>query len=443
MKLSRQKLVLVVLLSPLFLWGEREYTDEQIAFWEDEAFPVSRGKLLELPRSFQKIRGGLVLTTLEGVLKGGEFGPSVDLKNPANSLLLKMTSHQDKDHEMPPDGKMADEDIAVLAKWIELGVPFPEADEVEPKGEIVHHGADYEKGKQHWGFKKAVKPTLPDESIGSHPIDRFVNHRFENAHLPSNGRAEDHVLIRRVYYDLTGLPPVPPKWKPMSGTKITTNSANWSTACLHLTYGEKWGRHWLDLVRYAETNGYERDGNKPEIWRYRDYVIDSFNQNKPYDRLVLEHIAGDELPDADAASITATGYQRLGVWDDEPADRTLAKFDYLDDIVRTSGELFLGMTIGCARCHDHKIDPISAKDYYSMLSFFANVTPHRQAQSNLVQVSSKKPTLRLCKPAEIGKPQEPTAKECAILEERILCEIGPQASSCSHSQFIRCPCGWT
>ena len=126
-------------------------------------------------------------------------------------------------------------------------------------------------------------------------------------------------------------------------------------------------------------------------------------KNKPYDRLVLEHIAGDELPDADAASITATGYQRLGVWDDEPADPTLAKFDYLDDIVRTSGELFLGMTIGCARCHDHKIDPISAKDYYSMLSFFANVTPHRQAQSNLVQVSSKNPILRLCKPVEIGK----------------------------------------
>ena len=144
-------------------------------------------------------------------------------------------------------------------------------------------------------------------------------------------------------------------------------------------------------MRYAETNGYERDGNKPQIWRYRDYVIDSFNQNKPYDRMVLEHIAGDELPDADAASITATGYQRLGVWDDEPADRKLARYDYLDDIVRTSGEVFLGMTIGCARCHDHKIDPISAKDYYSMLSFFANVTPHRQAQSNMVQVTSETP----------------------------------------------------
>ena len=341
MKLSRQKLVLAVLLFPLFLWGEREYTDEQIAFWEDEAFPVLEENCWSCHGVSKKIRGGLVLTTLEGVLKGGEFGPSVDLKNPANSLLLKMTSHQDKDHEMPPDGKMADEDIAVLAKWIELGVPFPEADEVEPEGEIVHHGADYEKGKQHWGFKKADKPTLPDESIGSHPIDRFVNHRLEKAHLPSNGRADDHVLIRRVYYDLTGLPPSPAE---VEAYVSDQNQNKFSQLVDRLLasphYGEKWGRHWLDLVRYAETNGYERDGNKPEIWRYRDYVIDSFNQNKPYDRLVLEHIAGDELPDADAASITATGYQRLGVWDDEPADRTLAKFDYLDDIVRTSGELF-------------------------------------------------------------------------------------------------------
>ena len=392
MNLSMQNLFLVVLLLPLFLWGEREYTDEQIAFWEDEAYPVLEENCWSCHGVSKKIRGGLILTTLEGVLRGGEFGPAVDLENPKNSLLLKMTSHQDKDHEMPPDGKMADEDIAVLAKWIELGVPFPNADEVEPEGEIIHHGADYEKGKQHWGFKKASKPALPDERLGSHPIDRFVNYRLEKAELEVNGRAEDHVLIRRVYYDLTGLPPSPAE---VEGYTLNQDRDKFSKLIDRLLdsphYGEKWGRYWLDLVRYAETNGYERDGDKPEIWRYRDYIINSFNQNKPYDRMILEHIAGDELPDADAASITATGYQRLGVWDDEPADPTLAKYDYLDDIVRTSGEVFLGMTIGCARCHDHKIDPISAKDYYSMLSFFANVTPHRQAQSNLVQVSSKKP----------------------------------------------------
>ena len=392
MDLYKSSLLLAVSLSLPTLWAKREYTDEQVAFWEDEAFPVLEENCWKCHGISKKIRGGLVLTTLEGVLKGGEFGPSVDLKNPAKSLLLKMTSHQDKDHEMPPDGKMADEDIAVLAKWIELGVPFPEADEVEPEGEVEHHGTDYAKGKQHWGFKKAEKPALPDEIMGSHPIDRFLNHRLEKAKLPANVRAGDQVLVRRVYYDLTGLPPSPAEVEAYVSSQDQDKFSKLTDRLLASPhYGEKWGRHWLDLVRYAETNGYERDGNKPEIWRYRDYVINSFNQNKPYDRLVLEHIAGDELPDADAASITATGYQRLGVWDDEPADPTLAKFDYLDDIVRTSGEVFLGMTIGCARCHDHKIDPISAKDYYSMLSFFANVTPHRQAQSNLVKVNAKIP----------------------------------------------------
>ena len=146
------------------------------------------------------------------------------------------------------------------------------------------------------------------------------------------------------------------------------------------------GRHWLDLVRYAETNGYERDGNKPQAWRYRDYVINSFNQNKPYDQFILEQLAGDEIENPSAAAIIATGFHRLGIWDDEPADRVLARYDYLDDIVRTTTEVFLGMTVGCARCHDHKIDPIPTKDYYSMLSFFANITPHGKREENLVEV---------------------------------------------------------
>ena len=370
----------------------RSYTDEQIAFWEDEAFPVLEENCWKCHGISKKIRGGLILTTLEGVLKGGEFGPSVDLKNPEASLLLKMTSHQDKDHEMPPDGKMSDEDIAVLAKWIEMGVPFPNADEVEPEGEIVHHGPDYEKAKSHWGFRKPDQVAVPNEKLGAHPIDRFINKRLKASEVSTNGRADDQVLLRRVYYDLIGLPPRPAEVQEYLADQSPEKFTNLIERLLKSPhYGEKWGRHWLDLVRYAETNGYERDGNKPQIWRYRDYVINSFNQNKPYDRMVLEHIAGDELPDTDAASITATGYQRLGVWDDEPADRKLARYDYLDDIVRTSGEVFLGMTIGCARCHDHKIDPISAKDYYSMLSFFANVTPHRQAQSNMVQVTSETP----------------------------------------------------
>jgi hypothetical protein len=142
-------------------------------------------------------------------------------------------------------------------------------------------------------------------------------------------------------------------------------------------YGEKWGRHWLDLVRFAESNSYERDGDKPNAWRYRDYVIRAFNQDKPYDRFLREQLAGDEFANPDADAIIATGFYRLGIWDDEPADRELARYDGLDDIVTTTGQVFLGLTVDCARCHNHKFDPIPQKDYYRLLSFFQNVQPYK------------------------------------------------------------------
>ena len=138
-------------------------------------------------------------------------------------------------------------------------------------------------------------------------------------------------------------------------------------------YGERWGRHWLDLVRYAETNSYERDGPKPEVYKYRDYVIRAFNNDKPYNRFVQEQIAGDELPDATGDSLTATAYYRLGIWDDEPADMKQAEADEADDLVATTGQAFLGLTFDCARCHDHKFDPIPQKDYYRLVSFFHNI----------------------------------------------------------------------
>ena len=139
-------------------------------------------------------------------------------------------------------------------------------------------------------------------------------------------------------------------------------------------YGEKWGRHWLDLVRYAETNGYERDGAKPFAWRYRDYVINAFNKDKPYDQFLREQLAGDLLPHATPESWIATGYYRLGIWDDEPADPLQARYDVLDGIVATTSQVVLGMSVGCARCHDHKRDPIPQKDYYRLLAFFQDVT---------------------------------------------------------------------
>jgi len=213
---------------------------------------------------------------------------------------------------------------------------------------------------------------------GSSPIDAFVDEKLRARGLERNGEASRRVLIRRAYYDLTGLPPTPEE---VAAFERDLSPRAWENLVDRLLdsprYGEKWGRHWLDLVRFAESNSYERDGAKPHTWRYRDYVIESFNADKPYDRFVREQLAGDELKDRDAAALVATGFYRLGIWDDEPADRELAKFDSLDDLVTTTGQVFLGLTVDCARCHHHKIDPISQGDYYRLLSFFQNINPYK------------------------------------------------------------------
>ncbi len=196
--------------------------------------------------------------------------------------------------------------------------------------------------------------------------------------LKPNPPASKHELIRRVTYDLTGLPPTPAEVDAFEADDSPDAFAKLVDRLLDSPrYGEKWGRHWLDLVRFAETNSYERDGVKPNAWRYRDYVIRSFNEDKPYDRFIREQLAGDELPDGGPDGLIATGYYRLGLWDDEPADREQARYDGLDDIVATTGQVFLGLTVDCARCHDHKLDPIPQKDYYRFLSFFQNVNHYR------------------------------------------------------------------
>ncbi len=287
----------------------------------------------------------------------------------ASHILARLRS-TDEDEKMPPEGKpVSDEDIALIEKWIASGA----------------------KWSAHWSYRKPEQPSVPkpkNQTWVHNPIDAFVLAKLERQGLKPAAPASKVALIRRAYYDLTGLPPTPEEVddfvndsSPQAYEKVVDRLLT------SPQYGEKWARHWLDLVRYAETNGYERDSRKDEMWRYRDYIISAFNENKPYDRFIIEHIAGDDLPNKTGASITATGFYRLGTWDDEPADRELARYDYLDDILRTTGEAFLGMTIGCARCHDHKIDPVSQKDYYSMLSFFSDVSPHGKGGSNHVAIS--------------------------------------------------------
>ena len=370
------------------LVGNHLFCEDGISLWKNEIKPLLENNCWKC-HGAEKVRAGLILTTREGVLKGGEVGPAVDLENPSASLMLQMVSYKDEDHQMPPIGKLPQNKIDALENWIQVGLPFPKEDEIEPKNAHSYARTTEvnEVTKSHWAFKKPVADTIPNLPKHANPIDRFIHAQLSVNKLPYNPQAEDHTLIRRMYYDLIGLPPTPDEVEIYVSDKRPDKFNRLVDQLLRSPhYGEKWGRHWLDLVRYAETNGYERDGDKPQAWRYRDYVINSFNQNKPYDQFILEQLAGDEIESPSAAAITATGFHRLGIWDDEPADRVLARYDYLDDIVRTTTEVFLGMTVGCARCHDHKIDPIPTKDYYSMLAFFANITPHSKREDNLVEV---------------------------------------------------------
>jgi len=201
------------------------------------------------------------------------------------------------------------------------------------------------------------------------PIDAFVLEKLQARGWKPASAAEPRALLRRMYMDLNGLPP-----SLAEQDAFLKDPARLEALVDELlsrpAYGERWGRHWLDLVRYAETNGYERDATKPNAWRYRDYVIRAFNDDKPFDRFILEQLAGDELPDASAETFIALGYYRLGPWDDEPADPKEDRFDQLDDIVSTTSQVFLGMTLGCARCHNHKFEPLTARDYYSMVAIF-------------------------------------------------------------------------
>ncbi|XZE52089.1 PSD1 and planctomycete cytochrome C domain-containing protein [Planctomycetaceae bacterium SH139] len=318
---------------------------------------------------------GLRLSDAEGAFAETDSGEVAIVAGSAETspLFARITS-ADEWERMPPEGEpLSEEETDLIRRWI-------------------NQGAEWE---SHWAFepRRAVQPPPVDNpQWAENPLDAFVLARLNDAGLQPNEPASRRSLIRRAYYDLLGLPPTaaqieafvqdpsPDAWPRLIDELLASHH-----------YGEKWGRYWLDLVRYGETNSYERDNPKPNVWKYRDYVIRAFNEDKPYDQFVREQLAGDELENVTEDSLIATGFYRLGIWDDEPADPLQARYDELDDLVTTAGQVFLGLTINCARCHDHKIDPIPQTDYYGMLAFFADVTPYgtrgNQTRNNQIEIS--------------------------------------------------------
>ena len=356
-------------------------------FFEEQVRPLLQENCLKCHGGGEKLKGNLRLTTREGVLKGGDDGPVVSLDNPDKSLLLSAINYGGE-IKMPPSAKLPPDKIEILTQWVKGGVPWTPGLNLAPNAVAQPSvgrpdpPTPEEARKNFWSFQPVKRPPVPavkDKSWVRNPLDAFVLSKLEEKGLKPAAPASKISMLRRATYDLTGLPPSPAE----ATAFLADTSANAYEKVVDRLlesphYGEKWGRHWLDLVRYGESNSYERDNPKPNVWRFRDYVIRSFNDDKPYDQFVKEQLAGDEMPDASHSydPIIATGYYRLGIWDDEPNDRLQAQFDNFDDIVTTTGQVFLGLTIDCARCHNHKIDPILQTDYYRLLAFFRNIKPY-------------------------------------------------------------------
>jgi hypothetical protein len=261
-----------------------------------------------------------------------------------------------------------------------------------------------------WSFRPVVRsapPSVQRKDWVRNPIDAFVLARLEAARLSPASPANKTSLLRRVYYDLIGLPPTTAEVDAFLADEAPDAYEKVVDRLLASPHhGERWARHWLDLVRYGETNGFERNSPKPFVWRYRDYVIRSFNEDKPYDQFIREQLAGDELEPVTDETLIATGYYRVGPWDDEPADREQALYDDLDDILATTGQVFLGLTIQCARCHDHKFDPLSQLDYYRLLAFFNGIQRYGVRSPDSVAAASLRP---IASPAQQERHKEEIA----------------------------------
>jgi Protein of unknown function (DUF1553)/Protein of unknown function (DUF1549)/Planctomycete cytochrome C len=373
--------VMIVLLrpetAPAEETPEKTFSAKDLTFFEQRIRPLLVEKCLKC-HGTGEVEGGLSLASRNNILQGGDSGPAIDLQDPSASLLLEAINYES--YEMPPTGKLPQEQIDLLTQWVKLQAPMPTGSLVSDDAGAHAPPQVSAETRSHWSFQQVERPGIPDSGDPewqrwiANPIDAFVIEELGEAELSPAPPADRRTLVRRLYYDLLGLPPTPEQVEafvvddsPDAYERLVENLLD------SPQYGEHWARYWLDLVRYAETNSFERDGAKPFVWRYRDYVIRSLNEDKPYDQFVREQLAGDELDEVTPESIIATGYYRLGIWDDEPADPKLAFFDGLDDIAGTTSQALLGLTINCARCHDHKLDPISHADYHRFIAFFRNI----------------------------------------------------------------------
>ncbi|MFN9416335.1 MAG: DUF1549 domain-containing protein, partial [Pirellula sp.] len=348
---------------------ETAASPEQLDFFERKIRPILIEHCYECHAADSKIiQGGLRVDHRAGLIQGGDNGPSIDLKEPKESSLIKALRYEDV--EMPPKGQLSDSIIGDFETWIAMGAPDPRVADELPTARAI----DLEEARKFWAFQPITDPEAPAVNDGSWPldvIDHFVLAKQEAAGIKPVADADRYTWLRRVSLDLTGLPPTPAEIDAF----IRDNSPH---ACATVVdrllesraFGERWARHWLDLTGYADMIGTSNNVFAEYAWRYRDYLIDAFNKDKPFDRFVREQIAGDLIATSSvsekAECITATGFLMLGDVEIVEPDKAKMEADHIDTQVTKIGATFLGMTMGCVRCHDHKFDPIGLEDYYGI-----------------------------------------------------------------------------
>ena len=321
--------------------------------------------------------GGLRVDSAEGLRKGGARGSAFVPGKPEESLLIKAISYKDAQLQMPPTGKLPDEEVAALTEWIRMGAPDPRGATVSG---AVAKGNDVDSGRKHWAYQAPKKPPVPNVRDTRWPrtdIDRFVLAKLEDKGLRPVGDAKPATWLRRVYFDLTGLPPTPDEIQAfVNDTRPKAHALTVDKLLGSRSFGERWGRHWLDVTRFGESVTL-RGFIFKEAWRYRDYVIESFNEDVPYNRFLKEQVAGDLLPFPSLKErqrgLIATTFLMLGNTNLEEQDKKQLEMDVVDEQLDTLGKAFVAQTIGCARCHDHKFDPIPTRDYYAMAGILRNV----------------------------------------------------------------------
>lgn len=419
-----------------------EPTPEQIEFFEKHVRPVLVAKCFSCHGPNQQ-KGGLRLDSRAALLTGGDSGPAIVLGDDAGeSLLVDAVNHGDI-VQMPPQGKLPERDRLSLARWVQMGAPWPPgANPEQTPGEEATDAARAgaaaprewtDEDRAHWAFRPIAEPPLPavkNTDLCRSPIDRFILAKLEAAGLEPVRPADKRTLVRRITFDLTGLPPTPAEVEAFLADDSPDAVARLVDRLLATPqYGERWGRHWLDVARYADSNGMDENLALGEAYRYRDYVVAAFNRDLPFDKFVREQLAGDLLPDSDTQSdasgdstrrnerLIATGFLCLGpkmLAEDDPVKMEM---DIIDEQVDALGQTFLGLTLGCARCHDHKFDPISAADYYALAGIFKST----QTMENYTVVArwQERPLVTPEVELQLAEHQQQLAAIRARVDERV------------------------